>query len=56
VVVGFINGQVDPEIFIADNPVVGQMFVADKLQYKIRHEYMAYIGDFRGAHKSVVAG
>jgi len=56
VVVGFINGQVDPEIFIADNPVVGQMFVADKLQFKIRHEYMAYIGDFRGGHKSVVAG
>lgn len=52
-VVGFVNGQVEPEIFIADQPTVGQMFVADKLQWKIRHEYMAYIGDYRGAVKSV---
>ncbi len=53
--VKFLNGQVDPEIFIADQPTVGQMFVADKLQYKIRHEYGAELLDFRNAVKAIVA-
>jgi hypothetical protein len=53
-VAGFINGQQEPEILIADQPTIGQMFVADKIQYKIRHEYGAMIGDFRGAVKSEV--
>ena len=30
------------------------MFVGDKQQWKVRHEYTAYIGDFRGAVKSQV--
>ncbi|MDT7040870.1 hypothetical protein [Candidatus Nitronereus thalassa] len=54
--VAFLNGQEQPELFLADSPTVGQMFLADKLQYKIRHEYGAEIVDFRGADKSVVAG
>lgn len=52
----FLNGQQEPEMFVADQPTNGQMFVADKVQYKIRHEYEAEIADFRGAYKSVVAG
>lgn len=54
VVAGFINGQQEPEIFLANQPTVGEMFKADKIQYKIRHEYMAYIGDYRGAFKHIV--
>lgn len=50
----FLNGQETPELFIADMQNVGQMFIADKLQYKIRFEYGAEILDFRGADKSVV--
>lgn len=50
----FLNGQESPEMFIANNPTVGQMFVADKIQYKIRHEYETEIIDFRGAYKGVV--
>jgi hypothetical protein len=53
-IVGFINGQEEPEMFLADQPTVGQMFVADKLQWKIRHEYGAMIGDYRGAFKAQV--
>jgi cation transport regulator ChaB len=49
----YINGQREPEFFVADNPVVGQMFVADKIQYKSRHEYEFEIADFRGFDKSV---
>ncbi len=54
--VAFLRGQEAPEVFVADNPQVGQMFMADKLQYKIRHEYGADIEDYRGADKSAVAG
>jgi hypothetical protein len=53
--VKFLNGQVEPETFLADTPTVGQMFVADKLQYKIRHEYGADLLDFRNGFKEVVA-
>jgi hypothetical protein len=52
--VAFLNGQQEPEMFVADNPLAGQMFVADKLQYKIRHEYECEIADYRGLDKSVV--
>jgi cation transport regulator ChaB len=52
----YINGRREPEFFVADNPIVGQMFVADKIQYKSRHEYEFEIADFRGFDKSVVAG
>ena len=53
--VGYLNDQRDPEFLVANIPTVGQMFVADKQQYKVRHEYGADIIDFRGAQKNVVA-
>lgn len=52
--VAFMNGQQEPELFVADNPLVGQMFVADKVQYKMRHEYEWEAVDYRGFDKSVV--
>jgi len=51
----FLNGQQEPEMFIADQAAVGQMFVADKVQYKIRHEYECEVVDYRGCYKAVVA-
>lgn len=51
----FLNGQQEPEMFVADQPTQGQMFVADRVQYKIRHEYECEIPDYRGAYKAVVA-
>lgn len=53
--VAHLNGQREPELFVADNPAVGAMFLSDKIQYKIRHEYEAEIADYRGFDKSVVA-
>lgn len=50
----FLNGQQEPEMFVADQNNVGQMFVADKIQYKIRHEYESEVVDYRGAYKAVV--
>ena len=51
--VAFLNGKEEPELFLANNPLVGQMFVADKIQYKERHEYEWEIVDYRGFDKSV---
>lgn len=52
--VGFLNDQEEPELFTADNPTVGQMFTADKLQYKIRHEYGGAVVDYRTGVKAAV--
>ncbi|MBI5550741.1 MAG: hypothetical protein HY911_04480 [Desulfobacterales bacterium] len=52
----FLNGQQEPEMFVADQPAVGQMFTNDRIQYKMRHEYECEIADFRGAYKAVVVG
>jgi hypothetical protein len=51
--VGFLQGHKEPDFFLADNPLVGQMFTGDKLQYKIRHEYEWACVDYRGFWKSV---
>lgn len=53
--VGFLNGQEEPELFLADNPTAGSMFTHDKVTYKIRHIYGATALDYRGLYKSVVA-
>jgi len=50
----YLNGRREPEFFVADNPTSGQMFVADKIQYKGRHEYEFEIADYRGFYKAVV--
>lgn len=52
--VGYLQGKKEPEFFLADAVPAEQVFVADKIRYKIRHEYGVEILDFRGAHKAVV--
>ena len=52
--VGFLQGRVEPELFLADAPTDAQVFVADKIRYKIRHEYEADLLDYRAFYKSVV--
>jgi len=51
ITVGFLQGREEPEFFLADNPVVGQMFIADKMVYKVRHEYEVALIDPRGCYK-----
>jgi hypothetical protein len=51
----YINNQREPEVFVADNPLSGQMFLADKMQFKHRHEYEFEIADTVGFDKSVAA-
>ncbi|MEA5113026.1 MAG: hypothetical protein VB050_03280 [Geobacteraceae bacterium] len=52
----FLNGQQEPQMLVADNPAVGQMFVGGRLQYRISHDYEAECTDYRGAYKAVVSG
>jgi len=52
IILSFLNGQQEPEFFLADNPLVGDMFFADKMTYKVRHEYEAAFLDCRGCYKT----
>jgi hypothetical protein len=51
---GYLNGREEPEMFVADSPQSEQIFMADKVRYKIRHEYAGAVIDFRPGYKAVV--
>ncbi|MFZ2446068.1 MAG: hypothetical protein WAW37_06910 [Syntrophobacteraceae bacterium] len=51
---GYLNGREEPEMFLNDSPQGEQVFMADKLRYKIRHEYAGTVIDHRSGYKSVV--
>jgi hypothetical protein len=55
-VMGFWNGQQEPELFVQDNALIGAVFSADKITYKIRHVYAGAILDHRAFYRQVVAG
>ncbi|HEV3312611.1 MAG TPA: Mu-like prophage major head subunit gpT family protein [Chloroflexota bacterium] len=46
--VGFIGGQVNPVLFIQDQPLYGLNFTQDVISYKVRHEYGGAVVDYRG--------
>lgn len=52
---GYMDGRQEPEMFVADSPQSEQVFVADKIRHKIRHEYAGAVVDFRSGYKAVVA-
>ena len=52
--VGFLQGQQEPEFFLADQPTAAAVFTSDKIRYKVRHEHEAVVIDFRGAYKEAV--
>jgi len=56
IVVGFLDGKEEPEIFIQDQPSVGSLFYADKIVYKIRHIWGVAVFDYRPFYKHVVTG
>jgi hypothetical protein len=53
---GFLDGIVEPQIFLANNPVVGAMFTNDQIQYKVKQVFGGAFTDYRGVGKQVVAG
>lgn len=51
--VGFVGGQVNPALFIQDQPLFGLNFTQDSISYKIRHEYGAAVVDYRGLYRGI---
>lgn len=55
-VMGFLNGQQEPELFMQDGATEGSVFTADKITAKIRYIWGGTIQDHRGVYRQVVAG
>lgn len=51
---GYLNGRQEPEYFVADSPQGEQVFVADKIRHKGRHEYAGAVIDYRSGYKAQV--
>jgi hypothetical protein len=51
---GYLNGRQEPEMFVADSPQSEQVFVADKIRHKVRHEYAGAQIDYRSGYKAEV--
>lgn len=49
--VGFVGGQVNPALFIQDQPLFGLNFTQDVVSYKCRHEYGGAVMDYRGLYQ-----
>jgi hypothetical protein len=54
IVMGFLNGRQDPELFVQDQPNVGANFTADKTTYKVRHIYGGDVIDHRSFYRGNV--
>lgn len=53
--IGFLNGKEEPEILVQDQPTVGNVFTADTIRYKVRHEYGGAVVDFRAFAGAIVS-
>lgn len=53
-VMGFLNGQQEPELFVQDGATEGSVFTADKITFKIRHIYGGDILEHRSFYRQVV--
>lgn len=54
IVMGFLNGQQEPELFVQDQPTVGSVFTADKISYKVRQTYGGDCIDHRSFYRNTV--
>ena len=54
IMVGYRFGR-QPELFVADNELMGSMFTNDEMRIKVRFVYVVGIGDWRGLHRNTVA-
>lgn len=51
--IGFVGGQVNPALFVQDQPLYGLNFTQDAISYKIRHEYGGAVVDYRGLYRGI---
>jgi hypothetical protein len=55
IVMGWLFGRQEPEIFVADSELAGSMFTNDEMRVKVRWFLCVGVADYRGLHKSNVA-
>jgi hypothetical protein len=53
-VVGFLNGRQEPELFTQDQPNVGSTFTADKISYKLRFVFGGDVLEHRSFYRQDV--
>ena len=51
--VGFVGGQVNPALFVQDQPLFGLNFSQDVISFKCRHEYGGGVLDYRGLYRGI---
>ncbi|WP_376795829.1 hypothetical protein [Thermogemmatispora sp.] len=51
--IGFVGGQINPVLYIQDQPLYGLNFTQDVISYKIRHEYGGAVVDYRGLYRGI---
>jgi hypothetical protein len=51
--IGYVGGQVNPALFLQDNPLYGLNFTQDSVSYKVRHEYGGAVMDWRGLYRGI---
>lgn len=56
IVMGFLNGRTEPELFTQDQPNVGSTFTSDKISYKIRHVFGGAVQEHRSFYRQAVTG
>jgi hypothetical protein len=56
IVIGFLDGKENPEIFLQDQPTVATVFTNDQIKYKVRHVYNGVVTDYRGFYGGIVTG
>ncbi len=54
VVMGFLAGQEEPELFVQDDPKSGSTFSSEKITWKCRHVYGGAVADHRAFYKQAV--
>jgi len=52
IVMGWLFGRQEPEIFVADSELAGSMFTNDEMRIKVRFFMCVGVADFRPLHKS----
>jgi hypothetical protein len=52
--IGFIDNQQEPALFVQNREDTGSVFSADKLSWKVRHEYGGDVMDWRGMQGGIV--
>lgn len=50
----YLDGREDPEFILEEGPTEEHVFTADKIGYKIRHEYGGTLAGYRGGYKSII--